>query len=93
MEQIGARELRHRLREYLARVDGGERFEVTLFGRPVAYLGPRIASGTTLARLIDEGRITPAANPDTSSLPSPIAMTTGVSATDALLGERRGDPR
>ena len=93
MEQIGARELRHRLREYLARVDGGERFEVTLFGRPIAYLGPRSANRTTLGRLIDEGRITPAANPNTSSLPSPIAITTGVSATDTLLGERRGDER
>jgi antitoxin (DNA-binding transcriptional repressor) of toxin-antitoxin stability system len=93
MEQIGARELRHRLREYLARADGGERFEVTLFGRPVAYLGPTSTDRTILARLIDEGRITPAANPDTSSLPSPIAITTGVSATDALLAERRGDAR
>ena len=93
MEQIGARELRHRLREYLARVDGGERFEVTLFGRPVAQLGPPSTNRTTLARLIDEGRITPASNPDTSALPSPISITTGVSATDALLSERRGDTR
>lgn len=93
MEQIGARELRHRLREYLARADGGERFEVTLFGRPVAYLGPPSTDRTILARLINEGRITPAANPDTSSLPSPIAITTGMSATDALLAERRGDTR
>ena len=93
MEQIGARELRHRLREYLARADGGERFEVTLFGRPVAYLGPPSTDRTTFARLIDEGRITPASNPDTSALPSPIAGTTGVSATDSLLAERRGDAR
>ena len=87
------RELRHRLREFLARVDGGERFEVTLFGRPVAHLGPPSTSRTTLARMIDEGRITPASNPDTSSLPSPMAITTGVSATDTLLAERRGDTR
>jgi antitoxin (DNA-binding transcriptional repressor) of toxin-antitoxin stability system len=93
MEQIGARELRHRLHEYLARVDGGERFEVTLFGRPVAQLGPPSSNRTTLARLIDEGRITPANDPDTSSLPAPISITTGVSATDALLAERRGDAR
>jgi prevent-host-death family protein len=93
MERIGARELRHRLREYLARVDRGERFEVTLFGRPVAHLGPPGTDRTTLARLIDEGKITLASNPDTSSLPSPIAITTGVSATDALLAERRSDAR
>jgi len=93
MEQIGARELRHRLREYLARVDGGERFEVTLFGRPVAHLGPPGTDRTTLARLLDEGRITPPTNPDSSSLPAPITITTGVSATDALMAERRGDVR
>lgn len=93
MEQIGARELRHRLREYLARVNGGERFEVTLFGRPVAHLGPPTPSRTTLARMIEDGRITPASHPDTSSLPSAVASTTGVSATETLLAERRGDAR
>ena len=40
MTQVGARELRHKLSEYLARVDGGERFEVTVSGRPVAQLVP-----------------------------------------------------
>lgn len=93
MEQIGVRELRHRLRQYLARVDGGERFEVTLFGRPVAHLGPPIASRRPFARLVEEGKITPANHPDTSSLPTPIPITTGKSATHALLSERRGDAR
>ena len=93
MEQIGARELRHRLREFLARADRGEQFEVTLFGRPVAYLGPPNTDRTTFARLIDEGRITPPSNPDTESLPSPIPGTTGVSATDSLIAERRDDAR
>lgn len=93
MEQIGVRELRHRLRQYLARVDGGERFEVTLFGRPVAHLGPPSTSHGRLARLIDEGKVTPASNPDTSSLPPPIPITTETSATHALLAERRGDAR
>jgi antitoxin (DNA-binding transcriptional repressor) of toxin-antitoxin stability system len=93
MEQVGMRELRHRLRHYLARVDAGEGFEVTLFGRPVARLGPLTSRRPTLARLVEEGKVTLAANPDTSSLPAPAPVTTGLTATDALLAERRGDPR
>jgi antitoxin (DNA-binding transcriptional repressor) of toxin-antitoxin stability system len=93
MDQIGARELRHRLREYLARADGGERFEVTLFGRPVAYLGPPSTDRTVFARLVEAGKVTPARNPDTTALPSTVPTKTGVSATDSLLDERRSDAR
>jgi antitoxin (DNA-binding transcriptional repressor) of toxin-antitoxin stability system len=93
MEQIGMRELRHRLRYYLARVGGGERFEVTLFGRPVASLGPLPSALTSFDRLVEEGKITPALNGDTSRLPTPFPITTGVSATAALLDERRSDAR
>lgn len=87
------RELRHRLRYYLARVDAGEPFEVTVFGRPVAYLAPLSSRGATMARLIEEGKVSPATNPDTSSLPPPAPVTTGTTATDALLAERRSDTR
>lgn len=93
MEQVGVRELRHRMRHYLARVDAGERFEVTLFGRSVAQLTPLAPEQTTLARLIAEGKVTPAANPDTRNLPKPRPSTTGITATEALLAERRSDPR
>ena len=93
MDQIGMRELRHRLRQYLARVEAGARYEVTVFGRPVAQLGPVAVTRPTLARLIEEGRVTPALNPDTSRLPPLIAPTNGTGATSALLAERRGDPR
>lgn len=93
MAQVGMRELRHRLRAYLARVEAGEHFEVTLFGRAVAQLRPISTTQPSLARLIDEGRVTPALNPDTSQLPAPILPTTGITATEALLAERRGDMR
>jgi prevent-host-death family protein len=93
MDQVGMRELRHRLREYLARVEAGERFEVTIFGRPVAQLRPVTAARPTLARLIEEGKVTSALNPDTSQLPPSVAATTGTTATAALLAERRGDLR
>jgi antitoxin (DNA-binding transcriptional repressor) of toxin-antitoxin stability system len=93
MEQVGMRELRHRLRHYLARVGRGEGFDVTVFGRPVAHLGPLEARHGRLERLIADGKLTPAANPDTSSLPAAVPATSGVTATDALLEERRIDSR
>ena len=93
MDQIGVRELRHRLRHYLGRVDAGERFEVTLFGRPVAQLAPPSASRSILERLTDEGRVSAPANPDTRTLPDTRTAITGLTATQALLAERRGDER
>ena len=93
MTQVSARELRHKLSEYLARVDSGERFEVTLRGRTVGQLGPLDRSEGVIARLIREGKATPPLNPDTTNLPTPVKSTTGRSATEALLDERRSDPR
>lgn len=86
------RELRHRLRAYLARVEAGERFEVTVFGKAVARLEP-VTTGASLGRLIEEGKVTPPLQPDTSRLPPLVPATTGTSATDALLAERRSDER
>lgn len=93
MGNVGMRELRHRLREYLARVEAGERFEVTVFGRPVAQLRPVANAPATLAQLIADGRAARPLNPDTSNLPAPVHATTGVTATEALLAERREDLR
>jgi prevent-host-death family protein len=93
MTQVGARELRHKLSEYLARVDAGERFEVTVSGRPVAQLTPLDHAPVTIARLIELGKATRPINPDTSSWPKRYPLTTGLSATEALLEERRSDPR
>lgn len=93
MTQVGMRELRHRLREYLARVEAGERFEVTVFGRAVAQLQSVSDAPRTLAKLIAEGRVTPPLEPDTSHLPPLVQSTTGTTATEALLAERRKDLR
>lgn len=87
------RELRHRLREYLARVEAGERFEVTLFGRPVAQLRPVGTGRPTLAQLVDDGLVTPALNPDTLALPPAVLPIGDLHATDALIQERRTDSR
>lgn len=93
MTQIGMRDLRHRLREYLARVEAGEAFDVTIYGRPVAQLRPVAGGQPTLAQLVAEGRVTPAANPPTNHLPPATASTTGITATAALVAERRRDKR
>jgi antitoxin (DNA-binding transcriptional repressor) of toxin-antitoxin stability system len=92
MQQVGMRELRHRLREYLVRVDAGERFEVTVFGRAIAELGPPSRHATTLDRLVQEGRVSlPAV--ETGDLPAPRPARAGMTATEALLAERKADPR
>ncbi len=93
MAQVGMRELRHRLREYLARVEAGDVFEVTVFGRAVAQLRPMAGQQPSLSQLIADGRVTPPLNPDTVELPEPRPATTGTTATDALLAERRSDTR
>lgn len=93
MIQVSAREFRHRLRSYIERVEAGEGFEVTVHGRPVGRFVPLDPSLTPLERLIAEGKVTPALDPDTSTLPPPVKASTGLSATEALLAERRSDLR
>lgn len=59
--RVGVRELRQNLSVYLDRVKAGETLEVTEHGHPVARLGPNPpAAGSTLDRMIAEGRVTPA---------------------------------
>ncbi len=87
------RELQHRLRHYLKRAEAGEAFEVTSFGRAVARLGPPENGQDTWARLVADGKVTPPVRPDTTALPPALAATTGSSATETLLAERRDDPR
>ena len=92
MERVGIRELRENLRRYLQRAAGGDAFEVTEFGRPIARLGPLPDRGGRLVRLVADGRVTPARRrPD--QLPPARAVGSPTSATEALLAERAGDRR
>jgi excisionase family DNA binding protein len=59
----------------------------------VIYARDPIPPATVLQRLIDTGRVTPPANPDTSVLPRVWPAINGVSATETLLAERRADSR
>ena len=60
MEQIGVRELRQQASRYLRRVEAGESFLVTDYGRPVAVLAStieavRAESDAVLERLVEAG--------------------------------------
>ena len=72
-DRVGVRELRQNLSVYLDRVKRGEAFEVTEHGRPVARLGPTVASGAAiLDRLIADGRATPARRSHRDVPPPPV---------------------
>lgn len=53
-QRVAIRELRRRSRYYLARVVAGEHFEVTVFGRPVADLGPLDAHAMFDLEIVDD---------------------------------------
>ena len=55
---IGVRELKQRLSEYLRHVAEGETIQVTDRGVPVALITP-IAAGDPLARAVEEGWVRP----------------------------------
>ena len=53
----------------------------------------RRSRANVLTGLIADGRVTPALEPDTQSLPMPQVSSTGVTATMTLLAEREQDRR
>ena len=71
--RVGVRELRENLRSYLERVKEGDEVLVTERGRPIARLVEPESHESTRARLIREGRVTPAKLPwtpiDVDALP------------------------
>jgi prevent-host-death family protein len=85
---VGIAELRQNLSLYLRRVGNGERLLVTDRNRPVAELGPAPSSGTSLDRLIAEGRVS---RPVRRGLPAPLQMDGDVHALSRALDEIRGE--
>ena len=59
MTEVGIRDLRNHLSQYLERVEHGEEMVVTDRGRAVARVLP-VAGERTIDRLIREGKVTPA---------------------------------
>ena len=93
MADVGVRELKQRLSEYLDRAERGELVRVTERGRPKALLGPlpgraRIEDG------IAEGWVTPgpkAGAPASSAGLGPVQRWKGSRRVLDVLGEDRGD--
>lgn len=84
--EVGVRELRENLSEWLDRAAGGEDVIVTERGKPKVRLSP--ATGEhILDQLVREGRARAAKGPR-GALPPPISVK-GNPATDALLEHRR----
>lgn len=78
--EVGIRDLRDGLSRYLDAVAGGARIVVTAHGKPVAQI-TSLEEPPRLARLMEEGRVTPAARPKTDP-GSPIDL--GASVLDLL---------
>jgi prevent-host-death family protein len=88
--EVGIRELRLNLSRYVARVRTGAEVIVTDHGRPVARLGPIEDGEAKRARLIREGRLTPASRPKSKTLPPPIPLIgEGPLVSDMVLEDRR----
>ena len=76
--QVGVRELRQNLSQYLRRVERGETLEVTERGQAVAMLTPLPAARDgVIARLQLQGRIVQAAQGNLADLPSPAPGSPG----------------
>ncbi len=88
--EVGIRELRLNLSRYVTRVKDGSEVIVTEHGRPVARLGPVESGEAKRARLIREGRLTPARRPKSTMLPPPVPLIgEGPLVSDTVLEDRR----
>lgn len=89
-KQVGVRELRHHLSQYLRRVTAGERFEVTERNQAVAILAPLPGRNSALERLAARGRIIPA-RLDLLDLGPPPDVPEGMTLSEALEEQRRDE--
>jgi prevent-host-death family protein len=85
--EVGVRELRESLSEWLDRAAAGEEVVVTERGKPKARLTPLTTAEDIIAQLVREGRARAAKRPR-CPLPPPIPVK-GNPVTDALLAHRR----
>jgi len=86
MSDVGVRELKQRLSEYLARAERGEVIRVTDRGRPKAVLGP-LPGRVRIEEGIAEGWLTPG-----SGAPlEPVDRVVAKRSTLQVLAEDRGE--
>jgi prevent-host-death family protein len=84
---VGVRELKQHLSEYLERASRGEPITVTERGRPKAVIGP-LAGGDGIRRGIEEGWITPATA--TGPRPPAPARVRASATVQEMIAEDRG---
>ena len=89
-QQVGVRELRQNLSQYLRRVTDGERFEVTEHNQPVAILAPLPGQNSVIERLVSAGRVVPA-RLDLTELGLPPDLPREMTISSALADQRRED--
>lgn len=88
--EVGIRELRLNLSRYVAQAKTGTEVIVTDHGRPVARLTRIGDDEDTFARLVREGKITPAKRPKRTSLPPPVELQgEGPLVSEMVLEDRR----
>lgn len=87
--EVGIRELRLNLSRYVAQVRHGSELIVTDHGHPVARIAPIGEDEALRARLIREGKLTPARRPKSTTLPPPIPLQEGPLVSEMLLEDRR----
>jgi prevent-host-death family protein len=84
---IGIRELKQHLSDYLERAARGETIRVTDRGRPKAIIGP-VPGAVRLAEGIAAGWVTP---PRVAAAPAPVRRSRAAARTELVLGEDRGE--
>jgi prevent-host-death family protein len=87
MTRIGVRELRQHASRYLQKVKAGETVEVTERGRLIALLVAPRATTAARDRLVQAGRVTPAAT--SFELPRRVPRKAGAPSTAEALEELR----
>lgn len=83
-DTVGVRDLRRNLSHYLDRARNGERVVVTERNRPIAVLGPLPENDDPLARLIAEGKVTPAQHPLVLDELEPVELDDSYAGSKAL---------
>ncbi len=91
MKTVGIRELRQQASKVLREVEGGETFEITDRGRPVARLTPvPVSSPLEQLRAAGETSGPPVANAD---FPEPLTLPDGMESPSVVLERLRADER
>ena len=86
--EVGVRELKQHLSDYLDRVERGQIITITERGRPKVQLVPLPGGGDRLAEGVAEGWITPAARPRSGRAPKRFRSASPIIET---LDRDRGD--